>query len=56
MAAGVTGAIGVFCFSRAGLEILERYLDPAESWAIVGAAYAVLGAICYFLSLRRSRR
>jgi hypothetical protein len=56
MAAGVAGAIGVFCFSRAGLEVLERSMDPAEAWACVGAFYGVVGGLLYYAAMRRKRR
>lgn len=53
--AGVAGAIGIFCFSRAGLEILERYMDAAEAWACIGAVYVVVGGLFYYASTRRKR-
>jgi hypothetical protein len=56
MAAGVAGAIGVFCFSRAGLEVLERYMNAAEAWTCLGALYGVVGGAFYFASTRRRRR
>jgi hypothetical protein len=56
MAAGVAGAVGVFCFSRAGLEVLERYMNAADAWACIGAFYAVIGGLFYYASTRRRRR
>ncbi len=56
MAAGAAGAIGIFCFSRAGLEVLERYMNAAEAWACIGAFYGVVGGLFYFASMRRQRR
>ena len=56
MAAGVAGTIGIFCLSRAGLEVLERYMSAAEAWACIGAFYGVVGGLFYFASMRRQRR
>jgi hypothetical protein len=56
MAAGVAGAIGVFCLSRAALEVLEYYIDPAQAWACIGVFYGLVGAAFYFAATRRKRR
>jgi hypothetical protein len=56
MAAGVAGAIAVFCLSRAALEVLERYLDPAQAWACIGIFYGLVGGAFYFAAVRRKRR
>lgn len=55
LGAGVAGVIGVFCFSRAALTLLERHMDPAEAWAVVGSFYGVLGGLFYFAATRRRR-
>jgi hypothetical protein len=54
-AAGVVGAIGLLCFTYAGLTLLQREMDPAAAWAIVGGIYAVAGGGLYFAATRRRR-
>jgi hypothetical protein len=52
----VAGAvIAVLCFSRAALTLLERHMDPAEAWAVIGAFYGVLGGVLYLAATRRRR-
>ena len=52
--AAIAGGVFAFvCFTRAGLTVLERQLDPAEAWAIVGLVYALLGGALYFAAIRR---
>ncbi|MDI1284155.1 MAG: hypothetical protein PSV46_07150 [Reyranella sp.] len=53
LGAVLAGAIGVFCFSYAGLTLLERQLDPAAAWAIMGGLYAVAGLALYLVATRR---
>jgi hypothetical protein len=55
LAAGLAGAVGLFCFSRSCLTVLERNMDPAEAWAILGGFYSVVGGILYFAATRRRR-
>lgn len=55
LGAGAAGVIGVFCFSRAALTLLERHMDPAEAWAVVGSFYGVMGGLFYFAATRRRR-
>jgi hypothetical protein len=55
LAAGLAGAVGLFCFSRSSLTILERNMDPAEAWAVLGSFYSVAGGILYFAATRRRR-
>ena len=55
LAAGVGGSIAVFCFSNAALTLLERAMDPAEAWAIIGGFYCVAGGALYFAATRRRR-
>ncbi len=52
-AAGIAGAVGVFCFSRAALTLLERHMDPAEAWAVAGSFYGVVGGFFYLAASRR---
>ncbi len=55
LAAGLGAIVAIFCFTRAALTLLERQIDPAEAWAIVGGFYAVLGVALYFAAIRRRR-
>lgn len=54
-AAGLAGLVGLFCFTNASLTLLERRMDPAEAWSLVGGFYAVVGGLLYFASTRRRR-
>ena len=56
-AAAAIGAalFALLCFTVAGLSVLERHLDPAAAWAIVGGCYALLGAALSFVASRRRR-
>lgn len=51
----LAAAVGVLCFSYAGLTVLQRHLDPAASWGIVGGLYAVAGVVLYLAATRRRR-
>jgi hypothetical protein len=53
--AGIAGAIGLLCFSYAGLTLLQREMDPAAAWAIIGGGYALGGIGLYFAATRRRR-
>jgi len=53
--AGVGGAVAVFCFSHAAVTLMERQMDPAEAWAILGAFYGVAGGALYLAATRRRR-
>lgn len=53
LGAVLAAAIGVLCFSYAGLTLLERQLDPAAAWAIMGGLYAVAGLVLYLVATRR---
>ncbi len=55
MGAGLAAAVGLFCFSSAALTLLERTLDPAQAWAILGAFYSIAGIALYFAATRRRR-
>ena len=55
VAAGLAGLVGLFCFTNASLTLLERRMDPAEAWSLVGGFYAVVGGLLYFASTRRRR-
>lgn len=49
------GSAALFCFTVAGLTVLERTLDPAGAWAIVGGVYTLIGLAFYFAATRRRR-
>jgi hypothetical protein len=53
--AGLSGAVGLACFSRASFTLMERYMDPAEAWAVLGGFYGVLGGALYFAATKRRR-
>ena len=55
IAAGLAGAVGLFCFSRSSLTVLERNMDPAEAWAVLGGFYSVAGGILYFAATKWRR-
>lgn len=55
VAAALAGAVGLFCFSRSSLTLLERTLDPAEAWAVLGGFYSAAGGILYLAAARRRR-
>ena len=53
LAAGVSGIVGLFCFTSAALTLLERHMDPAEAWAVAGSFYGVVGGFFYLAASRR---
>jgi len=55
LGAVLAGAVGVLCLSYAGVTLLQRHLDPAEAWGIVGGLYAVAGLVLYLAATRRRR-
>lgn len=55
VAGGLAGAVALLCFSHSALTLLERRLDPAESWAVMGAVYGLAGVLLYFAATRRRR-
>ena len=55
LSAAIAGAVGVLCFTYAGLTILQRHLDPAEAWGIVGGLYGLAGVALYLAATRRRR-
>ena len=55
VAAGLAGAVGLLCLSYAGLTLLQREIDPAAAWAIVGGCYAAVAGGLYFAATRRRR-
>jgi hypothetical protein len=55
LGAVLAGAVGVLCLSYAGVSLLQRHLDPAEAWGIMGGLYAVAGLALYLAATRRRR-
>jgi hypothetical protein len=55
VAAGLAALVGLFCLSRAGLVLLERHMDPAEAWALLGGVYVGVAGALYFAATRRRR-
>jgi hypothetical protein len=55
LGAGLAGAAAMFCLSRAAVTLLERHMDPAEAWAVLGGFYGVLGGVSYLAATRRRR-
>ena len=55
LGAVLAGAVGVLCLTYAGLTILQRHVDPAGAWGIVGGLYAVAGLVLYLAATRRRR-
>jgi len=55
VAAGLAALVGLFCFSRASLVVLERHMDPAEAWALLGGVYAGVAGVLYFYATSRRR-
>jgi hypothetical protein len=56
LAAGAGALAATLCFSRAALTLLERHMDPAEAWAVIGGFYGVVGGIFYCFAASRRRR
>ena len=54
LGAAIALAVSAICFTAAGLILLERYLDAAGAWAIVGAFWGLVGLV-YFAATRRRR-
>lgn len=51
----LAGTVGVLCFSYAGFIVLERHIDSAAAWAILGGLYAIAGLSLYLTATRRRR-
>jgi hypothetical protein len=54
LAASIAVAVGVMCLTAAAFIVLERQLDPAAAWAILGAVWGLAG-LFYFAAARRRR-
>lgn len=55
VAAGIVGGVGVLCLSYAGLTLLQREMDPAAAWAVVGGLYGAAGGGLYLAATKRRR-
>jgi drug/metabolite transporter (DMT)-like permease len=56
VAALVAGVVGLFCFTRSSLVLMERHIDPAEAWALLGVVYGAFGTVLYFAAIKRHPR
>jgi len=54
LGAALAVAVAALCLSAAGFVLLERHLDSASAWAIVGAFWGLVGLV-YFAAARRRR-
>ena len=54
--AALSAAVGLFCFSRSSLTLMERHMDPAEAWAVLGSVYGMLGGVLYYFAATKRRR
>lgn len=55
IAAFAGGIYALICFTQVAFTLLEREIDPAGVWAIVGAFYAIAGIALYLVATRRRR-
>jgi len=53
MAAAIALAVAAVCLSAAGFVLIERHLDTASAWAIVGAFWGALGIVYFAIASRR---
>jgi len=54
LGAGIAVAAGAVCLTCAAFILLERQVDPAGAWAILGAFWGIAG-LFYFVAARRRR-
>jgi hypothetical protein len=54
LGAAAAVAVAAFCLTCSAYILLARALDPAASWAIVGAFWGTVGLV-YFVAARRRR-
>ena len=55
IAAFAGGVFALICFTQVAFTLLEREIDPAGVWAIVGGFYALAGIALYLVATRRRR-
>ena len=46
-------ALGAACLTRAALVLLDRKMDPAGAWAIVGVFWGLVGLFYFVVTSRR---
>jgi len=51
--AGVAVAIGVICLTCSAYIMLERSIDPAAAWGILGAFWGIAGGLYFAVASRR---
>ena len=54
LGAAMALAVGAVCFTAAAFIVLERQVDAAGAWAILGAVWGLAG-LFYFAAARRRR-
>ena len=54
LGAAIAIAVGAVCLTSAAFILLERSLDPAAAWAILGAVWGLPGLL-YFAAASRRR-
>jgi hypothetical protein len=54
LGAGAALAVSAVCLSCAAFVVLERTIDRASAWAIVGAFWGLVGLV-YFVATSRPR-
>src|SRR5260370_28055414 len=55
LGAAVGGAVALFCLSRAAVTLLERHMDPAEAWDVLGGFYGGIRGALQLAATRRRR-
>ncbi|MGZ5906695.1 MAG: hypothetical protein ACXWKQ_15215, partial [Reyranella sp.] len=53
LAAGAAIAVGADCLTCSAFELLERTIDAAGAWAIVGAFWGAVGLVYFAVASRR---
>jgi hypothetical protein len=55
LGAAMAVAVGAVCFTAAAFIVLERQVDAAGAWAILGAVWGLGAGFFYFAAARRRR-
>jgi hypothetical protein len=53
LGAGAAIAVGAVCLTCSAFVLLERNVDPAGAWAIVGAFWGLVGVVYFAVASRR---
>jgi hypothetical protein len=53
LGAGAAIAVGAVCLTCSAFVLLERTIDPAGAWAIVGAFWGLVGLVYFAVTSRR---